>query len=84
MDRRQVYGGPSPPLFSQAWSMCTGCRRVRGGEEEILYFVPGVLLPAASSLVSLHGGASVQLRRGKTPPRHGDCDGGVGATARAS
>ena len=77
MDRRQVYGGPSPPFFSQAWSMCTGCRHVRGGEEEILCFLPGVLLPAASLLVSLRGGASAQLTRVEAPPSLGVFIGGV-------
>ena len=27
MDRRQVYGGPSPPSISQARSLCTRCTR---------------------------------------------------------
>ena len=53
-------------------------------EEEILCFLPSVFPPAASSLVSLRSGASVQLRWGKDSPGHGDCDGGVGATDRAS
>ena len=59
MDRRLVYGGPSPPFFSQEWSMYTECRATLLNSPLLLYFFHGVLSLVACSLVSLRGGAGV-------------------------
>ena len=81
----RVHGGPSPLLFAWAWSsLCLGMVFVHwvqarvAGERNSPASISGALLPVVSSPASSYGGAGVQLRWGKAPPRHGDCDGGVG------
>ena len=83
MDRWLVFGGPSPPFFPLAWSMCTGCRRVRPARESSASF-PGVLPPVMCSPASSYGGAGVQLRWGKASPGLSVYGGGVKVAARAS
>jgi hypothetical protein len=77
MDHRWVYGGPGPPLFSQARSLCTEFIRGLSARGVSPASPAAALLPAASSLVNLHGGAGVQLGRGKASLGHGDHDAGV-------
>jgi hypothetical protein len=83
MDRRQVYGGPGPPFFSQARSMCTEFIRGWPARGCSLVSPAVVLLPAASSLVSLRGGAGIQLRWGKASPGNGEHDAGIWVAAGA-
>ena len=77
MDRRLVYGGPSPPFFPQAWSMCTGCRRVRPARKDSSASLLDVFPPVVCSPASFHSGVGVQLRWGKALPGLGEHGGGV-------
>ena len=59
MDRRQVYGGPSPPFFFQAWFMYSGCTRGWPARGVFPYFSRGGAPASGELAVSLYGGAGV-------------------------
>ena len=77
MDRRQDYSGPSPPSFSQARSLCTGCTHGWPARGVFPCFSRGDAPASGELAVSLRGSAGVQLGRGKASPGHGDHDSGV-------
>jgi len=69
MDRRQVYGGPSPPSISQVRSLCTRCTRGWPARGLFPCFFPGRCSyrrrarcePPVAALVSDWGGEKLPL-----------------------
>ena len=59
MDRRLVYGGPSPPFVSLAWSMYSECTCRWPARGVFPYFSRGGAPASGELAVSLYGGAGV-------------------------
>ena len=66
MDRRLVYGGPSPPLFPRAWSTRTGFMHGWPARGVSPVSSPVAYTPVVSSLVHVsfarHLGGACELR----------------------